>query len=174
MRVHTRIGRAGFGLFSLRPMIAMAVLALGLGASPVFADQQTVTFDDTQGHDMDSQLDGQLPSGLIDWGSGDWYLSGPWLNLERNSISFNGDDLSTASFKFVSPHTLMMLDAYNGGEDSSTVTLKCSGQPDKTVQVDAGELLTINTGWSGNTCSTVTISTSNGWYTNFDNLVLQS
>jgi hypothetical protein len=35
----------------------------------------------------------------------------------------------------------------------------------------SGEIATISTGWPG-TCSTVTITSTNGWDTNFDNLVL--
>jgi hypothetical protein len=33
------------------------------------------------------------------------------------------------------------------------------------------QVTTIQTGWTG-TCTSVTISSSNGWYTNFDDLVL--
>src|SRR6185503_15249840 len=36
--------------------------------------------------------------------------------------------------------------------------------------VTAGQLLTLSTGWPG-TCQNVTVTSSNGWNTNFDNLV---
>ena len=173
--MRTKSNLAKFGLFSFRPLVVVALLVVGLGSQPVFADhQQTVTFDNTQDHSTDAELDGQLPGGLIDWGSGGWWLAGPWQELSSNSVSFNGDAISSASFSFVSPRTLVGLDAYNGGDGAATVTLKCSGQADKTVQLAAGEIRTISTGWSGNTCSSVNVSTSNGWWTNFDNFVLAS
>jgi hypothetical protein len=34
-------------------------------------------------------------------------------------------------------------------------------------------LVTISTGWTG-TCTSVTIASTNGWDTNFDNLVISS
>jgi hypothetical protein len=72
----------------------------------------------------------------------------------------------------VTPHRLVQLDAYNGGSVASTVTLSCAGQPTVTVSFPVSQLTTIATGWGG-TCSTVTIGSSNGWDTNFDNLVVQ-
>jgi hypothetical protein len=62
------------------------------------------------------------------------------------------------------------LDAYNGGAPT-TVTLRCAGQTDRVVNLASGQLATIATNWSG-TCTTVTIMSTNGWDTNFDNLVL--
>jgi hypothetical protein len=66
----------------------------------------------------------------------------------------------------------VQLDADNGGTSISTVTLSCSGQTPRSVSVAAHQVATIQTGWTG-ACSTVTIGSSNGWSTNFDNLVVQ-
>jgi hypothetical protein len=52
---------------------------------------------------------------------------------------------------------------------ASTVTLSCSGNATRTVSVAANQLLTINTAWTIS-CSTVTVGSSNGWDTNFDDL----
>ena len=65
----------------------------------------------------------------------------------------------------------MSFDAFNGGNGSSTVTLQCAGQQTVTRTLTAGQLTTIQTNWSG-TCGSVTISSTNGWDTNFDNLVI--
>jgi hypothetical protein len=152
------------------------VLSLGVFASSfglAFAESQTVTFDDIQNQDLNSPLEGQYPAGVIDWGDGAWYLSGPWQAINSNSVSFNGDGISNASFNFLSPHQLVRLDAYNGDTDPSTLTLSCAGQTDKRVQLNGNEMRTIDTGWNG-TCASVGISTSNGWQVNFKNLVVQS
>ncbi|MEX1254772.1 MAG: hypothetical protein WEE64_10565 [Dehalococcoidia bacterium] len=50
------------------------------------------------------------------------------------------------------------------------MTLQCAGKPDVLTNVTSGQLVTIATGWVA-TCGQVTILSSNGWDTNFDDLV---
>ncbi|MGH2350967.1 MAG: malectin domain-containing carbohydrate-binding protein, partial [Chloroflexota bacterium] len=137
--------------------------------TPPVSGDVTVTFDDRPG--QFEPLDGQYPSGVIDWGSGQWYHSGPWGSFTTKSVSFNGGGVTSRAFTFGSPRRLVSLRAYNGGSGPSTVTLSCAGQPPKQATVAAGQVATISTGWTG-TCSTVTLGSSNGWDTNFDDLVL--
>ncbi len=132
---------------------------------------QTITFDDLT--NPNRALSGQYPTGVIDWGSNAWYLSGPFGSFRSNSISFNGSSATSATFSLVTARRLTQLDAFNGGATPSTVTLTCSGQPTVSRSVGAGQLLTIATNWSGN-CQSVTVASSNGWNTNFDNVVLSS
>jgi hypothetical protein len=132
---------------------------------------QTITFDDKSGQDQ--PLNGQYPSNLINWGSGQWYHSGPWGQFSTKSVSFASSSQTSGSFSFVTPKRLLRLTAYNGGSGSSTITIACSGQPTKSQSVAAGQTATIDTGWTG-TCSPVTISSSNGWNTNYDNLVIDN
>jgi hypothetical protein len=61
------------------------------------------------------------------------------------------------------------LRAFNGGGSAAAVTLSCVGNPEITVSVPANDMLTIATEWTAN-CTTVTIGSSNGWDTNFDDL----
>jgi len=130
---------------------------------------QTVTFDDRAGQQQ--PLDGQYPSSVVDWGSGQWFHSEPWGKFTTKSASFR-EGRKTATIGFTSPRRLVSLQAYNGGSSASTVRLSCSGKATKTVTVAPKQLVTISTGWSG-TCSTVTVYSSNGWDTNFDNLVIR-
>ena len=130
---------------------------------------QTVTFDDLVGPNR--ALTGQYPTGVVDWGSGAWYLSMPWGRFTTNSVSFNGPGATSASIGFVTPHRLVQIDAYNGGTASSAISLACTGQPTVQVTLVVGQLQSIQTGWTS-ACSTVVITSSNGWYTNFDNLVI--
>lgn len=129
----------------------------------------TITFDDRVGQDQ--VLSGQYPAGVIDWGTSSWWHSAPWGKFTTKSISFNGAGVTTGSFSFVSSRRLAQLDAYNGGTGATTVTVSCTGKPSKQVTLAAGQLSTITTGWTG-TCTTVTITSTNGWDTNFDNLVI--
>jgi hypothetical protein len=117
-------------------------------------------------------LNGQYPSGVINWGSNAWRVGGPWGKFTTNSVSFNGDGPTSASFTFVNPRQLVSLDAYNGAASASTITLSCAGQPTVTLSVAANQLLTIPTNWAAN-CTTVTIGSTNGWWTNFDTLVIR-
>jgi hypothetical protein len=128
----------------------------------------TLTFDDRPGQDL--PLSGQYPTGVVDWGSDAWYLSGPFGTFSTKSVSFNGSGLTSAKLTVPTPRRLVKLDAFNGGTDPSTVRLSCAGSPDKQLLLAAGELATIETNWTA-TCATVTIASSNGWDTNFDNLV---
>jgi hypothetical protein len=111
-------------------------------------------------------LNGQYPSGVVDWGNDMWFLAGPWGQFTTNSVSFNSS-VASASLTFVVPRRLISLSAFNGGTASSTITLSCSGNPVSTASVEPNQMLMIDTGWSAN-CSIVTIGSSNGWDTNFD------
>jgi hypothetical protein len=129
----------------------------------------TLTFDDQSGQDQ--PFGGQYPAGVVDWGSGTWYLAGPFGTFSTKSVSFNGSGLTSAMFTVPAPRHLVKLDAFNGGNSPSTVRLSCTGSPDKEQHLAAGELATIETGWT-DACTSVTVASSNGWDTNFDNLVL--
>jgi len=128
---------------------------------------ETVTFDDKPGENQ--PLNGQYPTGVINWGTSSWYHSGPWGALTSKSISFEDAGVTQRTFTFVNPRRLISVQAYNGG-GASTLTLRCTGQPDKVTNLTSSQLVTINTGWTG-TCTTVTVISSNGWDTNLDNLV---
>jgi hypothetical protein len=88
-------------------------------------------------------------------------------------VSFNAPGATSAPFNLFGQSRLVQADVFNGGSGSTTVTFRCPGQADKTQSVGANQLTTISTGWTAN-CATVTIISTNGWDTNFDNLVLAS
>jgi hypothetical protein len=138
------------------------------GTPPVVPPAQTITFDDASGQNR--TLSGQYPAGVVDWGTGQWYLSAPWRDFTTKSIGFNGPGLTQATFSFVAPARLVSLKAFNGGA-ATTLTLRCVGQPDVVVPVSVDTEVTINTGWTG-LCSQVTIISTNGWDTNFDDLMI--
>jgi hypothetical protein len=67
----------------------------------------------------------------------------------------------------------VQLTAFNGGSASSTVSATCDGQSRVQITVAARQQNTLITNWAG-TCSTVSIGSSNGLDTSFDNLVLDA
>jgi hypothetical protein len=125
------------------------------------------TFDDL--FPTERFLNGQYPTGQIDWGTNQWWLSGPWGLFTTNSISLPSASVTSASFTFLVPRILLSVDIYNGGTTSSTVTISCAGNPTRTQLLAAGQVMTLSTGWT-TACSPVTLGSSNGWDTNFDNV----
>src|SRR5438876_1492813 len=157
-------------MFRRALIAAVALLCLGL-PSIATAGTTTVTFDDLTSPNR--TLNGQYPTGVIDWGSNAWYLSGPWGQFTTNSVSFNTSSVTSATFSFLNPQRLLQIDAYNGGTGASTVSLSCAGQTTRSQSVGAGSRVTITTSWSG-TCATITVGSTNGWWTNFDNIVFDN
>jgi hypothetical protein len=129
----------------------------------------TLPFDDLV--NADRVLSGQYPSGVADWGGSGWYLSSPWGRFTTNSVSFNGSGLTSATLTFVVPRRLVRLDAYNGGTTTATVSLTCDSRPPVQLSLAAGQLSTFSTNWT-TTCVRLTIGSTNGWHTNFDDLVI--
>jgi N-acetylneuraminic acid mutarotase len=134
-----------------------------VGLAEIYSPVQTVTFDELV--DPNRPLNGSY--GGIDWGTDAWFLSAPWGLFATNSISFSPAP-TAESFVFLTPRVLRSVDAYNGG-GATTVTFACVGNPTRTQDLSAGQLLTIATGWAM-PCTAVTVGSSNGWDTNFDNL----
>jgi hypothetical protein len=130
---------------------------------------QTVTFDDLR--NPNHTFVGLYPAGVIDWGSTGWYLSGPWGLFPTNSVGFNGPGPTNSSFAFVGARRLVQVQAYNGGAGASNVTLGCAGQLTRQTSVPVRQVQTIATGWTG-ACSPVTVTSSNGWNTNFDSFTV--
>ncbi len=129
----------------------------------------TINFNDHPQTDV--SLNGIFPTGLINWGTNQWFISGPWGQFTTKSISFNSASQTTATFNFVTPKILSQLDMYNGGANGTT-TIACTGNTTKSVSINASQILTnISTGFT-TPCTTVTFTSSNGWNTNYDNFVV--
>jgi hypothetical protein len=108
---------------------------------------------------------------VANWGTNLWFLSGPYGLFTTNSVGFNGAGPTSAPITFVTPKRLVSVEAYNGGPGSSTVTAACTGQTTASVVLAVGQRATLVTNW-GAACSSVTLGSTNGWDTNFDNLVI--
>jgi hypothetical protein len=152
----------------LREVAAEVAPAPASAPAPV-SSATTVAFDDLS--TLNQPLNGQYPANVIDWGSDGWWLAGPWAQFTTNSVSFNGEGVTSGTLNFVSPRSLVQLDADNGGKGESAVSLSCDGQAPIQATVPPGQVVTIKTGWSA-ACSSVTVTSSNGWQTNFDNFQL--
>ena len=138
--------------------------------TPTSGVSQTLTFDELP--NPNRALTGQYPTGVADWGTSAWYLSGPYGKFATPSISFRSAGPTSATVMLMGSRQLVSVQAYNGGGAPSQVTLSCAGQPTRTFTLAAQQLSTLTTGWTG-TCATLTIGSSNSWDTNFDSLVVR-
>jgi hypothetical protein len=134
------------------------------------APSSSITFDEPGNGSANRALNGQWPTGIADWGTGQWYLSGPWRLFTTNSISYPNGTPRSASFTFVVPKILVSVAAFNGGTVSSTVTLSCAGNSTVSQVLAANTTATITTGWTVPCSTSVTIGSSNGWDTNLDSI----
>lgn len=145
---------------------------IAVSADYTFTTTGNLTTIDFNNHSLtNATLNGEFPTGVINWGTNQWYISDPWGLFNSKSISFNGSNQTSAVFNFITPKILTKLDVYNGGANS-TVTVACSGNTMKTISINASQMLTnVETGFT-TACTTVTFTSTNGWNTNYDNLVI--
>jgi hypothetical protein len=130
-----------------------------------------VSFNDKAGQNQ--KLIGQYPVGLIDWGTnatGDWWHSGPFSGFPTKSLSLRNQE-TQGTFSYVGGDRILVSLQLTTGWQASTQTLKCPGNPDVVVNLAPDEYRSVATGWTV-PCSAVTIVSSNGWGTNYDNLLL--
>jgi hypothetical protein len=131
-------------------------------------DFKVITFNDLT--NPDRILNGKYPAGVVNWGKNKWWLSSPYGQFTTNSISFLSSSVKKQTFSFISAKILLSLDAYNRGANSSVISISCSGNPVISQTVGAGKTVTILTNWV-TACTTITLGSSNGCLTNFDNFV---
>ncbi|MGH2355183.1 MAG: hypothetical protein ACRDJN_26530 [Chloroflexota bacterium] len=159
-------------------LYAFATDVAGNAETPVHLGQikvgRVVTFDDATGQDR--QFGGEYPAGLINWGTNRWWLASPQGAFTTKSISFNGNKrpvITSNTLSFVTARRLFAVTAYNVGTATTTVTLRCAGQPDVQQALAPAQVAVIDTGWTA-PCAEVLFASTNGWDTNFDNLLLDS
>jgi hypothetical protein len=158
-------------LFSFVLLIALLIVSFFFQAAGLSAYESVITFNDLA--NPNRTLNGQYPSGVVNWGSNQWYLSAPWGGFSTNSVSFTSASAQSTPFTFVVPSLLSAVDVYNGGSGSTTITLSCAGNPTITQPVSAGQVMTITTNWTTQ-CATVTVGSTNGWSSNFDNFAFSN
>lgn len=128
-----------------------------------------IDFEDIS--DVPAELNGDYPTHIIDWGTSQWITSGPYAGFTTTSIGFNGPSFTEQDFTFLGDHRLISIQASNGGIAPSTITISCAGQDTVTQVISQSTTTTIPTNWY-TPCAHVTIGSTNGWDTNFDNFVI--
>ena len=135
--------------------------------APVPGTAQTITFNDRT---LQSRL-GEYPLGVINWGN-NWFVARPTNQFTTPNLHMGSVFDTSRSFSFLTPQRLLRVDMVNHGSTPSTVSFACSGNPTAATIVPAAGTAVLTTAWT-TPCTTVTVTSSNGWVVHYDNLVIQ-
>lgn len=127
-----------------------------------------VTFDDPH-LPAGTELQGQYPSGVIDWGAGVWQIGVPQGKFGTFNLSLAHSKAESAELRFYAPRIFVGIDAYNGGSAEATVTVRSPEMREISFTIKPGELRRIRTGWRDRS-SSVVFDLKNGEGLRFDNL----
>jgi hypothetical protein len=127
-----------------------------------------ITFDDPH-LPAGTALNGQYPSGVIDWGGGAWRINVPEGRLGTFNLALTDSKAGEAEFRFYWPRVFVGVDVYNGGAEEATVTVRTPENREQSFTVKSGELRRLRTGWR-DPSSRVRFDFRNGEGLRFDNL----
>jgi hypothetical protein len=130
-----------------------------------------VTFDDP--HLLArTPLVGQYPSGVIDWGDGNWQIATPRGKFATFTLSLVDPGARRAGFRFYSPRIFAGVDVYNDGDMEATVVVSSPEIREKVFTIKPKELRRLRTGWR-DPSSQVNFDFTNAQGLLFDNLAYQ-
>ena len=114
-------------------------------------------------------LQGQYPSGVIDWGKDEWKVYPPAGRMSTFSLGTAISDATSAEFRFAAPRILLRADIYNPTDREIALTLRAPEMREVTLQLKAGALQRVKTGWK-NRASQITLEAEGLGRLRFDNL----
>jgi hypothetical protein len=129
---------------------------------------QLVDFDNPHRMAL-SVLEGEYPTGLIDWGKDTWSIHVPGGKFPTFNISLKDPAQTQASFAFPVPLIFAGIDAYNGGIKAAVIHLRSPQLREQSYTLQPGELLRIRTDWR-DPSSSIELTFENGEGLQFDNL----
>jgi hypothetical protein len=127
-----------------------------------------ITFDDPH-FSASTPLVGQYPTGVVDWGHGDWHIGTPLGKFGTFTLALSSPTAMQAEFSFYAPRIFIGIDAYNDGDADTTVTVRSPETGEVSWTLKPKELRRLRTGWS-EASSRVNFAFANGAGLRFDNL----
>jgi hypothetical protein len=127
-----------------------------------------ITFDDPH-LPARTPLVGQYPSGLIDWGKGEWHIGTPYGKFGTFTLLVADPASHHADFQFASPHIFAGIDVYNDGDTDATLTIRSPELRELSFTIKPKELRRLRTAWR-DPSSQVSFNFSNAALLRFDNL----
>jgi hypothetical protein len=114
-------------------------------------------------------LQGQYPSGVIDWGKGAWKVCAPAGRMSTFSLCTADAQATQARFRFFYLRVFMRLDVYNPLGHDVTLTIRAPEMRELTIKLKAGQLQRLGTGWVDR-ASEVALESADLAALRFDNL----
>ncbi len=119
------------------------------------------------------KLQGQYPSGVIDWGDGQWKVCPPAGRMSTFSLGVAEASAQEAHFQFFYPRVLIRLDVYNPLARAVKLTLRAPEIREVSFTLKPGQLQRIRTGWLDR-ASAVFLESEDLSALRFDNLAYSS
>jgi hypothetical protein len=132
------------------------------------APSQYVTFDDPH-LAAGTVLNGQYPSGVINWSADQWRIDVPRGKFGTFNIALANPKTESAEFNFCEPRVFLGVDVYNGGSSVALLTVQSPNNREESFTLKPGELRRIRTNWRDRS-SAVIFDLKNGEGLRFDNL----
>jgi len=127
-----------------------------------------ITFDDPH-LPAGTSLRGQYPSGVVDWGRGEWEIGKPLGKFGTFTLTRSNSEAKSEEFSFYAPRIFAGIDVYNDGDSDATVTIRSPEIREVVYTIKPKELRRLRTGWR-DTSSKVIFDFTNGQTLRFDNL----
>ena len=112
---------------------------------------------------------GQYPSGIIDWGNGEWLIGTPFGKFGTFTLTLADPKAPRAEFRFYTPHIFAGVDIYNDGDSDAAVTIRSPENREVSFTIKPKELRRLRTDWR-DVSSRVSFDITNGQSLRFDNL----
>jgi hypothetical protein len=116
-----------------------------------------------------SVLAGQYPSGVIDWGKGEWAIGTPGGKFGTFTLVLADEKAVSAGFAFYAPRIFAGIDIYNGGEQDAIVTIHSPETRKSSFTIKPKEIRRLRTEWR-DPSSRIEFELVNGEGLRFDNL----
>jgi hypothetical protein len=127
-----------------------------------------VTFD--QPHlAAGTQLVGQYPTGVADWGTAGWKIATPSGKFGTFTLAVADAEAKQAEFSFPVPYIFVGIDAYNDATHDATITIRSPENREQSFTIKSKQVLRIRSGWT-DPSSSVSFSFAGGQGLHFDNL----
>jgi hypothetical protein len=127
-----------------------------------------ITFDDPH-LPAGTPLLGQYPSGVVDWGQGEWKIGTPFGKFGTFTLVLSDPSAKQEEFSFYAPRVFAGVDVYNDGDSDATLTIRSPEIREVSYTIKPKELRRLRTGWR-ETSSKVIFDITNGQALRFDNL----
>lgn len=127
-----------------------------------------VTFDDPHVA-AGTILNGQYPSGVIDWGAGQWKIHTPEGGFGTFNLAFVNPASGSAEFRFYAPRIFLGVDVTNTAASDARITIRSPETGTASFAVKPGVTERLRTGWH-DASSSIIFEFRNGEGLRLDNL----